>query len=54
MASMEPLRGKVYQEDLRWRMVYRKEILKLSITKITKNLNVHPSTVWRTVEKFRR
>ena len=52
MTSLEPLRGKAYHEDLRWRMVYQREMLGLSYQQIASNLNVHTSTVWRTVKRF--
>ena len=53
MTSLEPLRGKAYHEDLKWRMVYQREMLELSYQQIASNLNVmHTSTVWRTVKRF--
>ena len=52
MTSLEPLRGKAYHEDLKWRMVYQREMLGLSYQQIASNLNVHTSTVWRTVKRF--
>ena len=44
MTSLEPLRGKAYHEDLKWRMVYQLEMLGLSYQQIASNLNVHTST----------
>ena len=52
MTSLEPLRGKAYHEDLKWRMVCQREMLGLSYQQIASNLNVHTSTVWRTVKRF--
>ena len=44
MTSLEPLRGKGYHEDLKWRMVYQREMLGLIYQQIASNLNVHTST----------
>ena len=53
MTSCEPLRGRAYGEDLRWRMIYQREMLGLTYQDIARNLNVDPSTVWRRVKQFR-
>lgn len=45
--SCEPGRRKAYTEEFRWRMVWQKEVMRLSLTDIAKNLNVSRSTVWR-------
>ena len=54
MTSMERNRCNAYQEDLRWTMVYQYEMLNLPIVEVAMNLNVDPSTVWRTVQLFRK
>ena len=43
---------KAYSSDLRWRMVYQRCILELPCTEVARNLNVDPSTVYRTVQLF--
>ena len=53
MTSLQPDRCTPYQNDLRWRMIHQYEILELPATQIAKNLNVDPSTVQRTVQRFR-
>ena len=50
--SCEPRRTSAYSEDLRWRMVWQKEVLGLSYKEIGNHLNVDPSTVCRTVHIF--
>ena len=52
MTSLEPLRGKSYHEDLKWRMVYQRKMLGLTCQQVACNLSVHSSTVWRTVKRF--
>ena len=47
------LRTAAYSNDLRWKMVYRKEGLSLSYSSIASNLNVDISTVIRVVKRFR-
>ena len=49
--SAEPGRTSAYSNDMRWRMVYQKEALKLTYDSI--NLNVDISAVKRTVKLFR-
>lgn len=51
MLSIESARGKAYSEDMRWRMIYQKN-MGLSYREIGKNLNVDPSTIYRTVRLF--
>ena len=53
MTSSEPLRSRAYHEDLKWRMVYQREMLDLSYQQIATNLSVDSSTVWRTVKRFK-
>ena len=52
MATCEPKRCSAYSEDLRWRMVWQREVLDLKYEEIAKNLNVDASTVCRTVQLF--
>ena len=52
MTSFEPARSRAYHEDLKWRMVYQREILGLTYEEIAINLCVDVSTVWRTVKRF--
>ena len=42
--SCQPKRTKVYDEDLRWRMVYQKFVIELSYREIAMNLEVDAST----------
>jgi len=51
MSSCEPLRGHTYGEDLRWRMIYQREMLSFTYN-IAKNLNVDASNLWRRVKQF--
>ncbi len=41
--SGEPLRGRAYGDDLRWHMIYRREMLGLTYQEVAKNLNVDSS-----------
>ena len=50
--SLEPSRTAAYGEDLRWRMVYQRECLRLGYSSIAHNLGVDESTVIRTVKLF--
>ncbi len=52
MFSFESSRSKAYSSDLRWRMVYQRTLLGQSYSQIASNLNVDPSTVFRTVKLF--
>ena len=51
--SCEPMRKSAYSNDLRWRMVWQKEVLGYKYRTIAANLNVDLSTVWRVVALFR-
>ena len=50
--SSEPWRTSPYSEDLRWKMVWQREILGLKYSRIARNLNVDESTVIRTLQLF--
>lgn len=50
--SCEPRRKSAYSTDLRWRMVWQREVLGFKYQVIANNLNVDPSTVWRIVKCF--
>lgn len=52
MTSCEPDRCSAYSEDLRWRMVWQKEALGYSRSRIAENLGVDQSTVSRTLTLF--
>ena len=52
MTSCEPLRGRAYGQDLRWRMVYQREMQGFIYKRIASNLNVDVATVWRAVKRF--
>ncbi len=52
MTSSEKKRSSAYSEDIRWRMVWQKEALQISIPQIAKNLCVDKSTVSKTLELF--
>ena len=47
--SCEP---RAYSEDIRWRMVWQREIQELPLAKVAENLSVDTSTVHRVVKKF--
>ena len=51
-SSCEPKRCSAYAQDLRWRMVYERQVLGLTYHNIGANLHVDPSTVYRTVQHF--
>ena len=51
--SCEPGRTRAYSEDIRWRMVWQREIQELPLAKVAENLSVDTSTVHRIVKKFR-
>ena len=44
----------MYSVDLRWRMIWQKEVLGLNSRDIAANLGVDSTTVWRTVKLFRK
>ena len=52
MSSYEPGRTCVYSKDLRWRMVYQRLGMGLSLKMVGENLGVDQSTIHRTVELF--
>ena len=52
MASCESKRSSAYGEDLRWRIVWQKEVLGYSDTVIAQNLNIDKSTVYRVLQLF--
>ena len=52
MASFERKRTKAYESDLRWRMVYQRSILGLTLREVASNLNVDHSTVCRVLQIF--
>ena len=52
MYCMESARSKAYSSDLRWRMVYQRCLMGLSYAEVGRRLNVHPTTVSRTVQLF--
>ena len=53
MTSYEPERTRAYSEDLRWRMVWQREVLQHGYDIIGSNLGVDRSTVIRNVALFR-
>ena len=48
--SSEPGRTSAYSNDLRWKMVYQKEALSLTLSVIASNLCVDVSTVKRVLK----
>ena len=52
MSSCEPSRCSAYSEDLRWRIIWQVEGLKLTYTQVAKNLGVDKSTVSRIQQRF--
>ena len=50
--SCEPGRTTACSEDLRWRMVWQREVEGLTLDKVAANLCVDTSTVYRTVHEF--
>lgn len=52
MTSSEPWRTTAYSEDLRWKMVWQREGLRLTYSRIASNLNVDKFTVIRVVRLF--
>ena len=52
-SSYEPKRMHAYTKDLRWRMIWQKEVLGLKNSEIAFNVGVDYTTVWRTVKLFR-
>lgn len=50
--SAEPTRRRPYDNDLRWRVVYQRMGMNLSLKKIARNLNISISTVHRVCARF--
>ena len=50
----EPRRRSAYSEDLRWKMVWQREVQGFTLKRIASNLMVDISTVHRTCRKFRQ
>ena len=50
--SCEPRRKSGYSNDLRWRMVWQREVLGYTYDTVAKNLSVDVSTVSRVVKLF--
>ena len=50
--SCELKRRSAYAQDLCWQMVYEREALGLTYNSIGANLQVDPSTVYRTAQPF--
>ena len=51
--SYEPKRASAYSVDLRWRIIWQREVLGLNSSEIAANLGVDSTTVWRAVKLFR-
>ena len=43
---------RTYLEDLKWHMIYQREMLGLMCGQIVENLNVDTSTIWRALHQF--
>ena len=54
MTSCEPTRRTAYSLDLRWRMVWQREVQGCTLKKVAANLCVDAATVHRTVKLFER
>ena len=52
-SSCEASRTSAYSQDLRWRIVWQREALNLSVREVAGNLCVDPSTVSRITTLFR-
>ena len=50
--SVEPGRTKPYSEEIRWRIVWQREVLGYNLRKVAGNLGVAINTVWRITELF--
>lgn len=50
--SCEPRRTAAYSEDLRWRMVWQREVQGFTLEKVARNLCVDTSTVHRILKQF--
>ena len=51
--SIESRRTSAYSEDLKWRIVWQKEVLGYKCKDVAVNLGVDAATVSRTVARFR-
>ena len=51
-SSCEPMRTSAYSEDIRWRMVWQREVQGLTLERVACNLSVAVSTLHRIVKKF--
>lgn len=51
-SSAQPRHTPAYSSDLRWHMVYQKELVWLTCRQVGKNLNVDASTVGRVTNRF--
>ena len=52
--AVEPGRTRAYDNDLRWRIVWQKNVNNWSTEEISKSLCVSPATVWRILDRFER
>ena len=50
--SCEPGRKAAYSEDIRWRMVWQRQVQGLTLDQVATNLCVDTSTVHRIVSRF--
>ena len=50
--TCEPGRKKAYSEDLRWRMVWQRDVMGLKLREVAENLSVDISTVHRITKLF--
>ena len=53
MYSYDSKRASAYSNDLRWRMVWQREVLGMTNREVAANLGVDTTTVWRTVKLFK-
>ena len=51
-SSCEPMQTSAYSEDIRWRMVWQREVQGLTLEQVACNLSVDVSTVHRIVKTF--
>ena len=51
--SCEPSRTSAYNDNIRWRIVWQKEVMKLSDKEVATNLCIDPTTVHRISMLFR-
>ena len=49
--SCEP-KSSAYSDDVRWRIIWQKEVLKLTDKEVAANLCISPSTVQRIIKLF--